>query len=87
MACTSVTHPRGAELFLLRPGPLITIPSGLEEEVEVSTLGIGREEGRVLLGRYIEVLVDLSTCSKFQLQHLLFRRIPVQRRSEEGGCD
>lgn len=54
---------------------MITILSGLEVDVEVSAFGIGGEESGVLLGGYIEVLIDLSTCSKFQLQHLLFRRI------------
>jgi hypothetical protein len=59
----------------LGPDTLITVLSGLEVEVEVSALGSGGKEGGVLLGGNIEVLVDLSTFSKFQLQHLLFRRI------------
>jgi hypothetical protein len=54
---------------------MITVLSGLEVAVEVSTLGIGGEEGGVLLGGHIEVLIDLSTLSKFQFQHLLFRSI------------
>jgi hypothetical protein len=54
---------------------MITVLSGLEVAVEVSTLGIGGEEGGVLLGRHIEVLIDLSTLSRFQFQHLLFRSI------------
>jgi hypothetical protein len=44
-------------------------------EIEISALGIGREEGGVLLSGHAEVLIDLSTFSKFQFQHLLFRRI------------
>jgi hypothetical protein len=64
-----------AELFLLGPDPMITVLSGLEVQVEVSALGIGREEGGVLRGGHIEVLIDLSTLSKFQFQHLLFRSI------------
>ena len=64
-----------AELFLLGSNPMITVLSGLEVAVEVSTLGIGGEEGGVLLGGHIEVLIDLSTLSKFQFQHLLFRSI------------
>ena len=43
--------------------------------VEVSALGIGGEESGVLLGGHIEVLIDRSTLSKFQFQHLLFRSI------------
>ena len=54
---------------------MITVLSGLEVAVEVSALGIGGEEGGVLLGGHIEVLVDLSSLSKFQFQHLLFRSI------------
>jgi hypothetical protein len=54
---------------------MITVLSGLEVAVEVSALGIGGEEGDVLLGGHIEILIDLSTLSKFQLQHLLFRSI------------
>jgi hypothetical protein len=42
---------------------MITVLSGLEVAVEVSALGIGGEEGGVLLGRHIEVLIDLSTLS------------------------
>jgi hypothetical protein len=64
-----------AGLFLLVSNPMITVLSGLEMAVEVSTLGIGGEEGGVLLGGHIEVLIDLSTLSKFQFQHLLFRSI------------
>jgi hypothetical protein len=64
-----------AELFLLGSNPMMTVLSGLEVAVEVSTLGIGGEEGGVLLGGHIEVLIDLSTLSKFQFQHLLFRSI------------
>ena len=59
------------ELFLLGPDPMITILSGLELEVEISAFGIGGEEGGVLLGGHIKVLIDLSTLSKFQFQHLL----------------
>ncbi len=66
---------RPAELFLLGPDPMITIPPGLEVEVEISTFGVGGEEGGMLLGGHIEVLIDLSTLSKFQLQHSLFRSI------------
>lgn len=51
---------------------MITILSGLEVEIEVGALGFSGEEGCVLLGRHIEVLIDLSTLSKFELQHLLF---------------
>ena len=54
---------------------MITVLSGLEVAVEVSALRIGGEEGSVLLGRHIEVLIDLSTLSKFQFQHPLFRGI------------
>ena len=54
---------------------MITVLSGLEMDVEVSALGIGSEEGGVLLGRHIEVLIDLSTLSEFQLQHPLFGSI------------
>jgi len=66
---------RVAELFLLGPDPMITILSGLELEVEISTFGIGCEEGGMLLRGHIEVLIDLSTLSKFQFQHPLFRSI------------
>jgi len=55
---------------------MITVLPGLEVEVEVSALGIGRQEGDVLLGGNIEVSIDLSTFSKFQFQHVLFGRIP-----------
>ena len=48
------------------PDPMITILSGLELEVEISAFGIGGEEGGVLLGGNIEVLIDLSTLSKLQ---------------------
>ena len=44
---------------------MITILSGLEVEVEISAFGLGGEEGRVLVGGHIEVLIDLSTLSKF----------------------
>jgi hypothetical protein len=54
---------------------MITILSGLEVQVEINTFGIGSEESGVLLGGHIEVLIDLSTLSKFQFQHLLFRGI------------
>ena len=54
---------------------MITILSGLELEVEISAFGIGGEESGVLLGGHIEVLIDLSTLSKFQFQHPLFRSI------------
>jgi hypothetical protein len=54
---------------------MITILAGLEVEVEISTFGVGGEEGGVLLGGHIEVLMDLSTLSKFQFQHPLFRSI------------
>jgi hypothetical protein len=37
---------------------MITVLSGLEVEVEVSALGIGGEEGGILLGGHIEVLID-----------------------------
>jgi hypothetical protein len=62
-------------LFLLGPDPMITILSGLELEVEISAFGIGGEEGGVLLSGNIEVLIDLSTLSKLQFQHLLLRSI------------
>ena len=54
---------------------MITILSGLEVKVEISAFGIGGEESGVLLGGHIEVLIDLSTLSKFQFQHPLFRSI------------
>ena len=54
---------------------MITILSGLELEVQISAFGIGGEEGGVLRGGHIEVLIDLSTLSKFQFQHLLLRSI------------
>ena len=54
---------------------MITVVSGLEVEIEVSALGIGREEGGVLLGGHVEILIDLSTFFKFQFQHPLFRRV------------
>jgi hypothetical protein len=54
---------------------MITILSGLELEVEISTFGIGGEEGGVLLSGNIEVLIDLSTLFKLQFQHLLLRSI------------
>lgn len=57
------------------PDPIIAILSGLEVEVEVSALGIGSEEGSMLLGGHIEVSIDLSTLSEFQFQHLLLRSI------------
>jgi hypothetical protein len=65
-----------AELFLLGSNLLITVLSGLVVVAKVSTLRIGGEEGCVLLRGHIEVLIDLSTLSKFQFQHLLFRSIP-----------
>jgi hypothetical protein len=68
-------YSRVGELFLLGPEPMITILSGLEVEVEISAFGIGGEDGGVLLGGHIEVLIDLSTLSKFQFQHPLFRSI------------
>jgi hypothetical protein len=49
---------------------MIPIMSELELEVEISAFGIGGEEGGVLLSGHIEVLIDLSTLSKFQFQHL-----------------
>ena len=64
-----------AGLFLLGPDPMITILPGLEVEVEISAFGICGEESGVLLGGHIEVLIDLSTLSKFQFQHLLLRSI------------
>ena len=54
---------------------MITILSGLELEVEISPFGIGGEKGGVLLSGHIEILIDLSTLSKFQFQHLLLRSI------------
>ncbi len=54
---------------------MITILSGLELEVEISAFGLGGEEGSVLLSGHIDVLIDLSTLSKFQFQHLLLRNI------------
>lgn len=54
---------------------MITVLSRLEVEIEIGALGIGGEKGGVLLSGHIEVFVDLSTLSKFQLQHLLFRRV------------
>lgn len=57
------------------PDPMVTILSGLEVQVEISAFGIGGDEGGVLLDGHIEVLIDLSTLSKFQFQHLLFRGI------------
>jgi hypothetical protein len=59
----------------LRPDSTIPILPGLEVEVEISAFGIGGEEGSVLLSGHIEVLIDLSTLSKFQFQHLLLRNI------------
>jgi len=53
------------ELFLLRPDSMITILPGLEVEVEISAFGLGSEEGGVLVGGHIEILIDLSTLSKF----------------------
>jgi len=40
---------RAADLFLLGSNPMITVLLGLEVAVEVSTVGIGGEEGGVLL--------------------------------------
>jgi hypothetical protein len=54
---------------------MITILSGLELEVQISAFGIGGEEGGVLRGGHIEVLIDLPTLSKFQFQHLLLRSV------------
>jgi hypothetical protein len=54
---------------------MITMLSGLEVEVEISAFGLGGEEGGVLVGSHIEVLIDLSTLSKFQFQHLLLGSI------------
>jgi hypothetical protein len=85
---------RVAKLFLLGPDPMITILSGLEVEVEISAFGIGGEEGGVLRGGHIEVLIDLSTLSKFQFQHPLFRSIAdagdtagVYRNAPHGFLD
>ena len=49
----------------MRPDPMITMLSGLEVEVEISAFGLGGEEGGVLVGGHIEVLIYLSTLSKF----------------------
>lgn len=57
---------------------MMTVLSGLEMEVEVSALGIGSEEGGVLLGGHIEVLIDLSTLSEFQFQYLLPRSLKAK---------
>jgi len=54
---------------------VITVLFGLEVDVEVSAFGVGGEESCVLLCGHIEVLIDLSTFSKFQFQYLLFRSI------------
>ena len=51
---------------------MITVLSGLEVDVEVSAFGIGGVERCVFLCGHIEVLIDLSTLSEFQFQHLLF---------------
>jgi len=59
----------------LWPDPMIAMLSGLEVEVEIGAFGIGGEEGSVLLGGNIEVLIDLSTLSKLQFQHLFLRSI------------
>jgi hypothetical protein len=64
-----------AELFLLGSNPMITVLSGLEVAVEISALGIGGEEGGVLLGGHIEVLIDLS----YTLGH------PLRPEDREGG--
>jgi hypothetical protein len=53
----------------------MAVLSGLEVHVQVSALRIGGDKGGVLCGGHVEVLIDLSTFSKFQFQHLLFRRI------------
>ena len=58
---------------------MITILSGLELEVEISAYGIGGEEGGVLLGGHIKVLIDLSTLSKFQFQQVFLRSIADAR--------
>ncbi len=44
---------------------MITMPLGLEVEVEISAFGLVGEQGGVLVGGHIEVLIDLSTLSKF----------------------
>jgi hypothetical protein len=44
---------------------MIAMLSGLEVEVEIRAFGLGGEEGGVLVGSHIEVLIDLSTLSKF----------------------
>jgi hypothetical protein len=54
---------------------MITILSGLDVEVEISAFGLGGEEGGVLVSGHIKVLIDLSTLSKFQFQHVLLRSI------------
>ena len=54
---------------------MIPIMSGLELDVEISAFGSGGEEGGVLFSGNIEVLIDLSTLSKLQFQHLLLRGI------------
>jgi hypothetical protein len=54
---------------------MVTVLSGLEVDIEVCAFGICGEERCVLLCRHIEVLIDLSTLSEFQFQHLLFRSI------------
>jgi hypothetical protein len=54
---------------------MITMLLGLEVEVEISAFGLGGEEGGVLVGGHIEVLINLSTLSKFQFQHLLLTSI------------
>ena len=68
---------------------MITILSGLELQVQICAFGIGGEEGSVLRGGHIEVLIDLSTLSKFQFQHLLLRSIAdaaILLESTETRC-
>jgi hypothetical protein len=44
---------------------MIAVLSGLEAAVEVSALGIGTEEGGVLLGGHIEDFHLLTFCSSY----------------------
>jgi hypothetical protein len=64
---------------------MITMLSGLEVEVEISAFGLGGEEGGVLVGGHIEVLIDLSALSKLHLQHLLL--ISIADAGNTGGVD
>ena len=66
------------ELFLLGADPMITILSGLELEVEISAFGIAGEERGVHLGGHLEVLIDLSTLSKFP--------VPAPVAQEHSRC-